>query len=124
MLDRLFEQYYVFEGTENLEPRILKEVSSLVEGLRHNSKLRQDLERSLGEGGDNVVKRFRTAFPLLKEEDYQLFLYVAAGFSLTTVSALLGKDKPYVYNRLYRLRERVKSSHHADAELFLNYLGR
>ena len=31
-LDRLCEQYYVFEGTTNLQPRILNEVKSIVEG--------------------------------------------------------------------------------------------
>ena len=48
MLDRLCEQYYVYEGTENLQPKILKEVRTVVEGLRSTtSPLRRSLEQSL-----------------------------------------------------------------------------
>ena len=36
-LDRLCEQYYVFEGTSNLQPRILNEVKAIVEGLRSDT---------------------------------------------------------------------------------------
>lgn len=124
VLDRLFEQYYVYEGTENLQPRVLKEVRSLVEGLRTNTKLRQSLERSLNERHDQVMKRLRFAFPTLKEEDYLLYMFTVAGFSSTTISTLLEKDKPYVYNRLYRLKERIRGTEIADKDFLLAQLER
>ena len=34
-------------------------------------------------------------------------------------STILEKDKPYVYNRLYRLKERIKASSSPDSEDFL-----
>ena len=122
VLDRLFEQYYVYEGTENLQPHVLKEVRSLVEGLRGNSKLRQSLERSLNDRRDQVMKRLRFAFPTLKEEDYLLYMFTVAGFSSTTISTLLEKDKPYVYNRLYRLKERIRGTEIPDKEFLLSQL--
>lgn len=122
VLDRLFEQYYVYEGTENLQPHVLKEVRSLVEGLRGNSKLRQSLERSLNDRRDQVMKRLRFAFPTLKEEDYLLYMFTVAGFSSTTISTLLEKDKPYVYNRLYRLKERIRGTEIPDREFLLSQL--
>ena len=122
MLDRLFEQYYVYEGTDNLQPKVLKEVRSLVEGLRSNSKLRQSLEKSLNESRDQVIKRFRAAFPTLKEEDYLLYMFTVAGFSSTTISTLLEKDKPYVYNRLYRIKERIKNADIEDRDFLLSQL--
>ena len=124
VLDRLFEQYYVYEGTENLQPRVLREVRSLVDGLRGNSKLRQSLERSLNEHRDQVMKRLRFAFPTLKEEDYLLYMFTVAGFSSTTISTLLEKDKPYVYNRLYRLKERIRGTEIPDKEFLLSQLER
>ena len=124
MLDRLFEQYYVYEGTENLQPKVLKEVRTMVEGLRGNSKLRQSLEKSLNDSHDGVMRRFRTAFPALKEEDYLLYMFTVSGFSSTTISTLLEKDKPYVYNRLYRLKERVKASETEDRDFLLGQLDR
>ncbi len=121
-LDRLCEQYYVYEGTDNLQPRILKEVRSIVEGLRNDPSAQKMLEQSLNESADNVMEKLREAFPKWKEEDFLLYLFSASGFSSTTISTLLEKDKPYVYNRLYRLKERIKAANPADRDLFLGCL--
>ena len=121
-LDRLCEQYYVFEGTANLQPRILNEVKSIVEGLRSDAKVQKQLEQALDQRTDGVMKRLRAAFPKWKDEDFLLYLFTASGFSATTISTLLEKDKPYVYNRLYRLKERIKASSSPDSEDFLGWL--
>lgn len=121
-LDRLCEQYYVYEGTDNLQPRILKEVRSIVEGLRNDPSAQKSLEQALNESADNVMVKLREAFPKWKEEDFLLYLFVASGFSSTTISTLLEKDKPYVYNRLYRLKERIKSAAPEHLDLFLDCL--
>ena len=109
-LDRLCEQYYIYEGTENLQPKILKEVRSIVEGLRNDPTVQRSLEQSLNSRYDGVMTKLRQAFPAWKEEDYLLFMFTAEGFSSTTISTLLEKDKPYVYNRVYRIKERIKQS--------------
>jgi hypothetical protein len=70
------------------------------------------------------MTRLRAAFPKWKEEDFLLYLFTASGFSSTTISTLLEKDKPYVYNRVYRLKERIKSADTTDKELFLSCLER
>ena len=121
-LDRLCEQYYVYEGTDNLQPRILKEVRSIVEGLRSDPSAQKSLEQALNESADNVMSKLREAFPKWKEEDFLLYLFAASGFSSTTISTLLEKDKPYVYNRLYRLKERIKTADSEHRELFLDCL--
>ena len=119
-LDRLCEQYYIYEGTENLQPKILREVTSIVGGLRSDEKVRAELERSVNASCEDVMKRLRAAFPKWKEEDYLLYLFTVAGFSSTTISTLLSQDKPYVYNRLYRLKERIRTS--SEADFFLSWL--
>ena len=124
MLDRLCEQYYVFEGTDALQPRILSEVRSVVEGFRSDPKVQKTLEHSLDASGDGVMRRLRAAFPKWKEEDFLLYAFTASGFSSTTISTLLEKDKPYVYNRIYRLKERIRSSGVEDREFFLSFLGK
>ena len=121
-LDRLCEQYYVYEGTDNLQPRILKEVRSIVEGLRNDPAAQKSLEQALDESSQNVMSKLRETFPKWKEEDFLLYLFAASGFSSTTISTLLEKDKPYVYNRLYRLKERIKSASPKDRDLFLDCL--
>lgn len=122
MLDRLCEQYYVYEGTENLHGRILKEVRAVVEGLRSDPSVQRSLEQSLDRRSDQVMTRLRAAFPKWKEEDFLLYLFTASGFSTTTISTLLEKEKPYVYNRIYRLKERIKNAETTDKDLFLSCL--
>ena len=119
MLDRLCEQYYVYEGTSSLQPKILKEVRSLVEGLRADEKVQKNLEQSLNDSHDQVIRRLRSACPKWKEEDILLYMFTIAGFSSTTISTLLEKDKPYVYNRLYRLKERLKVLDSPDKDFLL-----
>ena len=114
----------MFEGTSNLQPRILNEVKAIVEGLRNDEKVQKNLEQSLDERAGGVMKRLRATFPKWKDEDFLLYLFTASGFSATTISTLLEKDKPYVYNRLYRLKERIKASSSPDREDFLGCLGK
>lgn len=124
MLDRLCEQFYVYEGTTNLQPRILKEVRSIVEGLRSDPKTQKALEETLDGEHDGIMKRLRESFPKWKEEDFLLYSFVASGFSSTTIAALMEKDKPYVYNRIYRLKGRISSSGDPAAKEFLSLLER
>ena len=124
VLDRLCQQYYVYEGTDNLQPRIVKEVRSVVEGLRTDAAMQRSLEQALNEQNNQVMEKLRAFFPRWKEEDFLLYLFTASGFSSTTLSTLLEKDKPYIYNHLYRLKERIKVSGSPDRDLFLACLER
>ena len=121
-LDRLCEQYYIYEGTENLQPRIIREVRSIVEGLRSDSSVQKNLEQSLNAKFSGVMTLLRQEFPKWKEEDFLLYSFTASGFSSTTISTLLEKEKPYIYNRIYRLKERIKNSDTTHKELFLSLL--
>lgn len=125
ILERLCEQYYIFEGTENLQPRILSEVRTVIDGLRTDPKMQKALEDALDASSEGAMRALRTAFPKWKEEDFLLLLFSASGFSSTTISTLLEKDKPYVYNRLYRLKERIKAAENLpEKDRILALLGR
>ncbi|MBQ6254140.1 MAG: hypothetical protein IJK05_05785 [Bacteroidales bacterium] len=121
-LERLCEQYYIYEGTENLQPRILKEVKSIVEGLRSDKKVRKNLEDTLDARHDGVMTKLRAEFPNWKEEDFQLYSFTAAGFSSTTISALMEKEKSVIYNRVWRLKGRISNSESPLKEYFLTCL--
>lgn len=121
-LERLCEQYYIYEGTENLQPRILKEVKSIVEGLRSDKKVRKNLEDTLDARLDGVMTKLRAEFPSWREEDFQLYSFTAAGFSSTTISALMEKEKSVIYNRVWRLKGRIANSGSPLKEFFLSCL--
>lgn len=121
-LERLCEQYYIYEGTENLQPRILKEVKSIVEGLRSDKKVRKNLEDTLDARHDGVMTKLRAEFPSWREEDFQLYSFTAAGFSSTTISALMEKEKSVIYNRVWRLKGRIANSASPLKNFFLSCL--
>ena len=123
-LERLCEQYYIHEGTENLQPKILKEVKSIVEGLRSDKKTQKDLENMLDAGKDGVMTKLRAEFPSWKEEDFLLYAFSAAGFSSTTISALMEKDKSVIYNRVWRLKGRISNSGSPLKDFFMDCLDR
>lgn len=124
VLERLCAQYYVNEGSDRLQGSIVKEVRSIIDGLRNDSSVQKSLEESLDNTSDNVMTRLRQAFPKWKEEDFHLYAYTASGLSSTTIATLLEKDKPYVYNRLYRLKSRIQASDLPDREFFLEQINR
>lgn len=121
-LERLCEQYYIYEGTGNLQPRILKEVKSIVEGLRSDKKVRKNLEDMLDRTKGGVMTLLRSEFPSWKEEDFQLYGFTAAGFSSTTISALMEKEKSVIYNRVWRLKGRISNSSSEHKDFFLRCL--
>ena len=121
VLERLCEQFYIYEGTENLQTKVLKEAKSVIDGRRTDSKGLEDL---LNAEHDGVMTAFRAQFPKLKEDDLRLFAYVAAGFSSTTISTLMERDKQYVYNRIWRLKGRIAASEAPDKDRFLEYFNK
>ena len=123
-LERLCEQYYVYEGTDNLQPKILKEVRNIVEGLRSDRKVQRNLEELLDENSDGVMTKLREEFPNWKEEDFLLYSFAASGFSSTTISTLMGKEKSVIYNRIWRLKGRLSNSDSPLKEFFLSCLGK
>ena len=124
MLERLCEQYYIYEGTENLQPKVLKEVKSIIQDLRTDAKTLKGLEQTLDRNCGNLVSRLREQLPKMKDEDIRLFIFVASGFSSTTISTILEKDKGIVYNRIWRLKSKIDGSDAPDKEDFLAALGR
>ena len=122
-LERLCEQYYIYEGTNNLQPRILKEVKSIVEGFRNDKKVQKSLEDILDSSKNGVMTKLHREFPQWKEEDFQLYAFTSAGFSSTTISALMEKEKSVIYNRVWRLKGRISNSDSSLKEFFLRCLG-
>ena len=120
LLERLCEQYYVYEGTDNLQGKILKEVKSVIDGLREDPKAVKNLEMMLDRNNNGLVARLREQLPKMKAEDVKLFIFAASGFSSTTISTILEKDKGIVYNRIWRLKGKISSSEAPDKEEFLD----
>lgn len=122
MLERLCEQYYIYEGTSNLQDKILKEVKTVIDGLRNDPKMIAGLELMLDRNCDEVVSRLRKQIPKLKEDDIKLYIFAASGFSSTTISTILEKEKGVIYNRIWRLKNKISTSEAIDRDDFLRFI--
>lgn len=108
ILERLCEQYYVYEDTDKFQKKIIQEVQEIVDELRNDPHAQKELEQWLNGTQNDVVARLRISHPDLKEEEIKLFCYIQAGFTTTMMSVLLRKDKSVVYNRVSRLKGKIK----------------
>jgi len=122
VLERLCEQYYVFEGTDKLQNNLLKEVRQAVEGLRNDKKVQARLERSVDATLDGAASKLRAELPNCKEEDVRLFVLAASGFSRTAMATLMDKEKGVINNRLWRLKGRIAGSEIPDKDQLLSCL--
>lgn len=109
ILARLCEQYYVYEGSEKLQQRVIAEVKAIVRELRNDDEAHAEFEAQLNARHNNLLARFRAEHPSFKEKDYRLYAYLVAGLSATTIAVLLDKEKSVVYNRISRLKKSLKA---------------
>ena len=109
-----------FWNNQETSGKILKEVKSVIDGLREDPKAVKNLEMMLDRNNNGLVARLREQLPKMKAEDIKLFIFAASGFSSTTISTILEKDKGIVYNRIWRLKGKISSSEAPDKEEFLD----
>lgn len=107
ILTRLCEQYYIYEGNDKLQMKIISEVKEIIDELRHDDSAHAEFEALLNSQHNDIMRRFRAAHPSLKEKDFRLYAYLSAGLSATTIAVLLGKEKSVVYNRISRLKKSI-----------------
>lgn len=122
ILERLCEQYYIFEGTDKLQGNLLKEARQAIEGLRDDPKVHARLEQAVDAAHDGAASKLRAQLPGCKEDDVRLFVLAASGFSRTAMATLLDKEKGVVNNRLWRLKGRIADSDAPDRELLAGCL--
>lgn len=108
ILERLCEQFYIYENSEKFQKKIIQEVREIINELRNDSKVQKELEQWLNQTQDDVVSKLRASHPKLKEEDIKLFCYLQASFTPTMISVLLRKDKSIIYNRVSRLKAKIR----------------
>ena len=108
ILERLCEQFYIYENSEKFQKKIIQEVREIINELRNDSKVQKELEQWLNQTQNDVVSKLRASHPKLKEEDIKLFCYLQARFTPTMISVLLMKDKSIIYNRVSRLKAKIR----------------
>ena len=121
-VDKLSSAYYEYQGTANEKHKIYADVMKLVSGLGSDKQTLEELERFVNTYRNNLMSRFREAFPDMKESDSLLYLYSVAGFSPRAISIFIGEKLEVVYNRKSRLKQKINRSLSPEKESFLQYM--
>lgn len=81
------------------------------------------IEDFVNRNNGNIVANLRSDLPKLKAVDYALFTFTVIGFSISTISTLLGEnDVSKVYSRKRRLKDRISGLDSDCRERYLEVL--
>lgn len=123
IFNRMCDDYFEMSGLKDVTPlknEIYKNLSVQIKEMR-SEKFRNELEKSVNIDLDELMLRFNNLKDLT-EEDRNLFLYLASGFSIKAVGIFLDLKKSSVYSRRRRLREKIEQSDSPYKDEFLSYL--
>lgn len=106
LIDSLCQTYYESQGTKIERKAITDKVKTEIDALRNSSF--PVMEKVVNECLDNLLDKARKAYPEIKDEEYQLLVYLSGGLSVRTISLLMGESVDVVYKRKSRLKLRLK----------------
>lgn len=118
-IDELCNTYYVYQGSRDERTKIFNSVMDIISSLRNDKKTVAELETFVNTYKNNLMTDFRNEYPMLKEDDYLLFLYIVIDFSSRAISILIGESLPVVYNRKSSLKRKIQQGESSMKERFL-----
>mgnify|MGYP003303059705 CR=1 FL=1 len=118
-IDKLSCAYFEAQGSNNEKQRIYYEVSSLIDDISTDKKAIKKMEDFVDNYKDSLMTKFRSSIPNATEDDTQLFLYLALGFSPRAISIFMKKSVDAVYNLKSRLRHKIIKSNSQYKERLL-----
>lgn len=113
--------YFEYSDNPKQQSAILNHVKGLIGNISSKSYLVQ-LEEQINGCYDNILEKLKSEFPTLSENEYMLSCYLCAGFTTQAICLFLNCNSSAVYNRISRLRKKIKDSTSENKELFLKYL--
>ena len=94
----------------------------VINNIGRDSSTIEKMEQLVNAHLNNLMYDFRSDYPLLKEDDYKLFLYFVSGFSPRAISILLQVKIDIIYNRKSSLKRKISNNHNINVEKYLAYL--
>lgn len=120
-IDELCCTYFEYSDNPKQQSAILNHVKGLISNISSKSYLVQ-LEEQINGCYDNILEKLKSEFPTLSENEYMLSCYLCAGFTTQAICLFLNCNSSAVYNRISRLRKKIKDSTSENKELFLKYI--
>jgi hypothetical protein len=117
LIDKVSYKYSIHSHQPDLQSSVFKEVEGILDELKKDNK-DGTLESILNSCYDDVIAKFRSEFPKLKEDDIRLIKYWTAGFSNDVMALFLNETIDNLYSRKSRLKHRILSSDTTSKSLF------
>lgn len=123
IFDELCLLVYESNNITTVRKRISDAVTSLIKQIQSDSSIIKSMEKLIDKHYSNLMTDLRTDLPDLPDAYYKLFLFSVLGFSATTISMLLEREKTsQVYNMRRHLKDKIKSLEEYKKAKYLPFL--
>ena len=121
-IDDLCNVYYEYQDKAKAQTKVYNNVMDVINNIGRDSSTIEKMEQLVNAHLNNLMYDFRSDYPLLKEDDYKLFLYFVSGFSPRAISILLQVKIDIIYNRKSSLKRKISNNHNINVEKYLAHL--
>lgn len=122
-LRALYERYTMSDGRTDADKIMYREVTRLIDELRHDIKDSKVLERMLDDDLDGLLSTLRNEIPALTRKDHTLIGYLALGFDVVMTSHFMNCSPNSIYIRKSRLKKTIEESGAEHKDVFLEIIG-
>ena len=122
-LRALYERYTMSDGRTDADKIMYREVTRLIDELRHDIKDSKVLERMLDDDLDGLLSTLRNEIPDLTRKDHTLIGYLALGFDVVMTSHFMNCSPNSIYIRKSRLKKTIEESGAEHKDVFLEIIG-
>jgi len=122
-LRALYERYTMSDGRTDADKIMYREVTRLIDELRHDIKDSKVLERMLDDDLDGLLSTLRNEIPDLTRKDHTLIGYLALGFDVVMISHFMDCSPNSIYIRKSRLKKTIEDSGAEHKDVFLQIIG-
>lgn len=120
LIDELCETYYESQGTKTERKAIADKVKTQIESLKTDNGLFIEMEKSVNDCHQDLLKKLKQEWQEIKPDDYRLMVYLGCRLSSRTIALLIGEDINVVYKRKSRLKARINAASMQNLPLFLS----
>lgn len=119
-IDRIATTYYERKDSKTAQAGIYRDVGRLLDSYVQDSKVKEQLEYTVNIGRDNIMKSIRRELPQLSDKEFDLLLYIYAGFSTSTIALFTGDKPNNIYLRKCRLKNKIAKSDAPSRSIFID----
>lgn len=121
-LDEQCAAYYECQDMPQKEKYVYKQLYQNIELLNSDAHLHAELEGIINKYRNNAMTLARKHITHFKEKDFQLLMYIYAGFSAKSISVIMGTSIQNIYTRKSRIKNCINELPTDISNILLQYI--